>query len=151
MKKVAKIMQIVLKKEVPNLGQEGDTIDVKAGFARNFLLPQNLAVPLGSSEAKALVTQFALKKQEISKMKTANVDSIKNLAGKKLIFTLKVNKAGRPFGAIHAKDVAQKLKIDESLVQIAAQKPLKKLGLHEVILKYQDQTVKIVVEIKSEK
>lgn len=57
-------ISIVLIKEIPNLGKVGETAKVKAGFARNYLIPQKLAVPLGSLEAKKIIQDVKAHKEE---------------------------------------------------------------------------------------
>ena len=55
---------VVLLKDVPNLGKIGETVRVKPGYARNYLLPQKLAVLAGSSEAKEMLKKAKEKKEE---------------------------------------------------------------------------------------
>ncbi|MCL5407509.1 MAG: 50S ribosomal protein L9 [Patescibacteria group bacterium] len=56
--------QVILLKEVENLGQRGEIVQVKSGFARNYLLPQKLAVSIDSPEAKEILAEMKNKKQE---------------------------------------------------------------------------------------
>lgn len=70
-------MQIVLIKEVPNLGKIGEVIPVKPGFARNFLLPNDLAALVGSAKALAVLESQKEKKEE--KMRQAEIKKEKRI------------------------------------------------------------------------
>lgn len=85
-------VQVVILKDVPNLGKVGDTVQVKLGYARNFLLPQGLATEVGSLKAKEVL---ALKKaKKLEKTATRKVKEVKKeeQAQKRKIANLKKSK-----------------------------------------------------------
>ena len=148
MKKVLKQMKVILIKDVPNLGQAGETKDVKPGFARNFLISRSLAVLFSDPKAKAILKERATKVKEIKAQETKASDALSGLADKKISFTVKVNKKNVPFKSIQAKEIADKLKINAQWVKTS---PLKKIGQHQVIVEVGDSKTKISVVIVPEK
>ena len=141
-------IKVVLTKEVLNLGKKGEVKEVKAGYARNFLIAKNMAVLLKSKESQALIAENVSQKKEILKKQKEKQAEIQSTIDKKIQFKVKVNKNNLPFKAIKAKDIAQKLKISEILVEV---KPLKALGLHEALVGSGNTKSKVVVEILKEK
>ena len=141
-------MKIVLLQDVPNLGPAGKIIEVKAGFARNFLIPQGIAVLQSDPKAQELLASIAQRKkdQHLKDKKTEKL--IADLEGKEVVFKVKINKKGKPYFSIKPSDIAKKLKIDQSLI---ISKPLKELGEHQVILEAGGQRSKLKVKIEPEK
>src|SRR5882672_7625079 len=86
--------EILLVKPVEGLGGEGDQVKVRAGYARNYLLPRKIAVPLTSANRKHV---DALKARRASREKTS------------LAFAVKTGEGGKMFGAITASDIHEKL------------------------------------------
>ena len=148
MKKVVKHMKVVLIKDIPQLGQVGESKDVKPGYARNFLLVKGLAVLPSDPKAQEIIVQKSKKQKEVAQETQKELAEIKKLEGKKIVFSVKVNKKGVPFKAIQAKDIAQKLKIEEKQVLT---KPIKKIGEHQVVIKRGDTQAKILVVLEAEK
>ncbi|MEM7709310.1 MAG: 50S ribosomal protein L9 [Pseudomonadota bacterium] len=128
-------MQLILLERVAKLGQMGDVVDVKPGFARNFLLPQGKA--LTASEAN--IAAFEGRK---SQLEADNLESKKEaeamaqrLDGEKFIVIRQASDAGALYGSVTTRDAADVateggFKIDRG--QISLQNPIKELGLHPV-------------------
>jgi len=116
-------MQIILKKDVENLGLEFDIIDVKPGYARNYLIPQGfalLATPKNKTELEA--TLEARKEEEAKLISNANV-KIEQLKKVSLSIPAKVGSSGKLFGSINNGDVSDALKkqgvdIDKKFIKI---------------------------------
>jgi len=144
MKKVIKHMKIVLVKEVQNLGQVGDIKDVKPGFARNFLLKQNLALRVDDPEAQAIIAEKRRHQEKISQEKVKSVKNFQNLAEKELVFHVKANKSGKLYKTVKPKDIAARLGITTKKVFA---KPIEKPGNYQVKIKEGDleQEVSVVV------
>ncbi len=104
------LSEVLLKKPVAGLGAEGDQVKVRAGYARNFLLPQGIAVPLTMANRKQIE---ALKKaraaREAKELEEAKSAAAK-LEGFALSFTAKVGESGKMFGSVSASEIAAKLK-----------------------------------------
>ena len=62
-------IQVVLLKTMPGVGQQGEIIQVKFGYAQNFLIPQKTAAPFGSPEAKKIILEINARKEEKTKQK----------------------------------------------------------------------------------
>ena len=146
--------EILLVKPVENLGGEGDQVKVRAGYARNFLFPRKIAVPLTAANRKHV---DALKKRraerEASELSGAQ-ELAKKLEKTSLAFAVKTGEGGKMFGAItaqdvHAKLVAAGIEIDKKRIQLFT--PVKTLGKHEVKVKlHADVTVDLSFDVVSE-
>ncbi len=146
--------EILLLKPVEGLGAEGDQVKVRAGYARNFLLPRKIAAPLTTANRKQVE---ALKKRRVSR-EAAEVDGAQVLAKKlektSIAFAVKTGEGGKMFGAITSNDIHAKLVeagLDIEKKRIHLFNPIKTLGKHEVKIKlHADITVDIAFDIVSE-
>ena len=149
------LSEVLLKKPVAGLGAEGDQVKVRAGYARNFLLPQGIAVPVTQANRKQIE---ALKKaravREAKELDDAKAVAAK-LEGVALSFAVKTGEGGKLFGSVSTADIATKL--EEQGIEIArkqihlANGPIKLLGAHTASIKlHADITVELSVELVSE-
>src|SRR5437667_89047 len=130
--------EVLLVKPVENLGGEGDQVKVRAGYARNYLLPRGIAVPLTGANRKQVE---ALKKRRAER-ETHELNGAQEL-GKKLektsmAFAVKTGEGGRMFGAITAADIHEKLVAAGFTIEkrrIHLHTPVKTLGQHTVKVK----------------
>ncbi|MDR2863071.1 MAG: 50S ribosomal protein L9 [Puniceicoccales bacterium] len=103
------LSEVLLLKPVENLGAEGDQIKVRAGYARNFLFPQNIALPVSRANRKHIE---ALKKAR-SAREAKELESAQSIVAKlteiHLVFAVKTGEGGKMFGAVTAIDIASKL------------------------------------------
>jgi large subunit ribosomal protein L9 len=127
--------EVLLIKPVENLGAEGDQVKVRAGYARNYLLPRAIAVPLTSSNRKQIE---ALKKRRAGR-EANELSAAQEMAGKlgktRIAFAVKTGEGGKMFGAVTANDIYEKLvqaglEVDKR--KILLQTPVKALGQHTV-------------------
>lgn len=146
--------EVLLVKPVEGLGGEGDQVKVRAGYARNFLLPRKIAVSLNASNKKHV---DALKKRRAEREQT-EVNQAQEL-GKKLektslAFAVKTGEGGRMFGAITAQDIHEKLvasgiELDKRKIHLHT--PVKTLGQHTVKIKlHADVSVDLGFDVVSE-
>lgn len=128
-------MKVILKDNVPKVGNKGQVIDVSAGYARNFLLPQNLAL---AATAHNMVRLEEIKRVD-AKHLAKHREEAKVIADKieKISCTLKVKagEADKLFGSVTSQDLQdalqkEGLEIDKKLIEI--EKPIKELGLYHV-------------------
>ena len=124
--------KVILNQTVAKLGIAGDVVDVKAGYARNFLLPQALAAPWSvKSEKQVTLRKEAAKRRAVENIETANAQKEALEAGS-IIVTRKAASTGKLFGAVTGAAVAEaiqstlKIAIDKRKVQFA--EPIKELG-----------------------
>jgi len=131
-------MEIILMHNVENLGRMGDTVSVKRGFARNYLIPKGLAVV--SSEAHRKLVAAHLKQE--AKREDQRLGEARVLAAKigTLSCTLAVqaDEENKLFGSVTARDIAAVLHIDHATIehkQVLLEEPLKMLGEYDVEVK----------------
>lgn len=146
--------EVLLVKPVDGLGGEGDQVKVRAGYARNYLLPRKIAVTLSASNKKHV---DALKKRRAER-EQAELSGAQEVAKKlektSLAFAVKTGEGGKMFGAITAQDVHDKLvqsglEIDKKKIHLFT--PVKTLGKHTVKIKlHTDVTVELPFDVVSE-
>ncbi len=147
--------EVLLKKPVPGLGAEGDQVKVRAGYARNYLLPQKIAVPLTLANRKQIE---ALKKaraiREARELDEAKAVAAK-LEGLSLSFTVKVGDSGKMFGSVSNSEIAAKLV--EKGFEVAKKQvhleggAIKQLGKTTAQVKFHtDVVVEIGIEVVAE-
>ncbi|MDR3228670.1 MAG: 50S ribosomal protein L9 [Puniceicoccales bacterium] len=128
------LLEVLLLKPVENLGAEGDQVKVRAGFARNFLLPQKIALPVSQANRKHIEhLQKARTQREARELEVAQAE-VGKLTDVKLVFAVKTGEGGKMFGAVTAADVAAKLaengiEIDRKKVHLP-HGSVKGLGVH---------------------
>ena len=146
--------EVLLVKPVEGLGGEGDQVKVRAGYARNFLLPRKIAVTLNASNQKHV---DSLKKRRAEREQTeVNLaqDLAKKLEKTSLAFAVKTGEGGKMFGAVTAQDIHEKLtaagvEIDKRKIHLFT--PVKTLGKHTVKIKlHTDVSVELGFDVVSE-
>ena len=147
-------MQIILQEDVDKLGNRGDVVTVKPGYARNFLLPNKLAVEATPGNMKALERiRAALAKKTATELDAAKKQA-ELLALVSLNFTRKTGENDQMFGSVTSADIAEALakegfKIDKRQVQLA--EPIKIIGESQVTIKvFRDVAAHIKVTVEKE-
>lgn len=146
--------EVLLVKPVDGLGGEGDQVKVRAGYARNFLLPRKVAVPLNAANRKHV---DALKRRRAER-ESSELSSAQELAKKlektSLAFAVKTGEGGKMFGAITATDLHDKLAASGITLEkkkILLHTPVKTIGQHTVKVKlHADVTVDVAFDVVSE-
>jgi large subunit ribosomal protein L9 len=138
--------QVLLLQPINGLGAEGDTVTVKAGYARNFLLPRKLALPITQANKKhvdsLLKAREAREQKEFEDSRTLS----ERIEKTSIAIAVKTGEGGKMFGAVTANDLIERLKeegieVTKKQMQLAA--PIKELGSHTA-------TVKIHADIETE-
>ncbi len=132
-----KNLKVILRQDVPDLGQSGDIVTVKPGYARNFLLPRGMAFEATSANIKQLEDEKkrgeAKSKQQYleARRRSAQIESIS------LTFQANAGEEGKLFGSITTGDIAERLKeqnldfqIDKRDIEL--DEPIKALGVYNV-------------------
>ena len=128
-------MQVILLQRVAKLGQMGDVVDVKPGYARNYLLPQKKALSASKANIEAFEGQKAqLEVQNLETKKEADAMAVK-LNGQQFIVIRSASDAGALYGSVTTRDAseaatAEGFTVDRKQVVLTA--PIKYLGIHEV-------------------
>lgn len=131
-------MQVILLERVAKLGQMGEIVDVKPGYARNFLLPQGKA--MNATEANQAVfeaqkAQLEARNLETKKEAEALADK---LGGQQFIVIRQASDAGALYGSVTTRDAADSATAEGFTVdrgQIVLERPIKELGLHDVTVR----------------
>ena len=146
--------QVLLREDIDNLGARGEIVRVKAGYARNYLLPRSLAVEATASNVKQIESErAALLKREAKERSTADAQA-DQLRGMTLNFERKVGEEGVLYGSVTSMDIAHALKdrgyeIDRR--RIVLREPIKRFGNYTVPVRlHRDVTVELPVSVLGE-
>jgi large subunit ribosomal protein L9 len=147
-------MEIILREDVDKLGQRGDMVKVTAGYARNFLLPRNLAVPATESNKKIVEQQRQAHLRRDAKLVTEAQELGKMMAAVAVTIHQKAGENDQLFGSVTSNDVAVALEklgytIDRKKVQL--EEPIKTLGDFKVSVRlHKDVSIDIPVHVVKE-
>lgn len=148
-------MQVILLQRVVNLGKLGETVDVKAGYGRNYLIPQGKALPATEANlAKFEARRAELEALEAEELSAANARA-EALADVNVIMRAKSGDEGKLFGSISARDIADALtksglEVDRSEVKMP-EGAFRQIGEYKVTIQlHHDISTDILVTILSE-
>jgi large subunit ribosomal protein L9 len=150
-------MQLVLVEDVPNLGRQGDVVEVKAGYGRNYLLPRGLAT-VPTKHNLRLLERY---KQRVQQAREARIADLKVLAEQIARTTVTIeanaNEEGHLYGSVGPQEVVTALKSKNLLVEpdmVRMEGPIKEIALYEVKLNLGhdiESAVKVLVVRPTEK
>ena len=144
-------MKVILTEEIRGLGTRGDVVTVKDGYARNFLIPKNMAQEASTGNLKAIEHQrrkWNLLAQEEKDAAQKQADRVK---GVKIRIVKRVGDQGHLFGSVTANEIADALaekgiEVDKRRIELGS--PIKNVGLHDVEVRlHRDVTAHIQVEV----
>ncbi len=147
-------MKVILTKDVAKLGKSGDMKTVADGFASNFLIPQKLAVPAAGGAYRAWQHDIASREDKRVRERGEAEVTANRIASTTLTMGVKVGDAGKLYGSIGAKEIAEALGRRGIVVdrhKIELEEPLKSLGTYKVAVKVfagMTPEVTVVVEPK---
>ena len=143
-------MKLILIEDVPNLGSLGDTIDVKSGYGRNYLLPKGIAILATGRVSKELQHRI----QHLNKLREGKIELAHEQAEKlktvKIEVVRKSGPGGRLFGSVTNRDLKELLKEKEFDVErrsIQLNSPIRNIGLHEFTVRVHSE-VSVNMQIK---
>ena len=147
-------MKVILTNDVPKLGKSGELKTVADGFATNYLIPNQLAVPAAGGAFRAWQHDIASREEKRKRERDDAEIAANRIAGTTLTMGVKVGEGGKLYGSITAKDIADALgrrgiEVDRHKVDL--EEPLKSLGTYKVAVKVMSgmsPEVTIVVEPK---
>ena len=128
-------MDIILLERIGKLGHMGDTVKVKDGYARNFLLPRGKALRATEANKKKFESQRADLEARNLELKRAAGEVAAKVDGAKVVIIRQAGETGQLYGSVSARDIAEGLSAAGFAVQrnhVAIQQPIKTLGLHVV-------------------
>jgi large subunit ribosomal protein L9 len=128
-------MEVILRQSIENLGNPGDVVSVRAGYARNYLLPRGLAYEATPGNLR----RIAAERQRLEAAENTRRESAQDLAKRieeiSLTFSARVGEEGKLFGSITATDIAHQLEAHGVTVekrQVDLHEPIKTLGVFRV-------------------
>jgi large subunit ribosomal protein L9 len=148
-------MKVILLEDVKSLGKKDDIVEVKEGYARNFLFTKNLGVPADSKN----LNDVKLRKAHEAKIAAEKLAEAKELAAKieaaKLTCKVKSGKDGKVFGSVSSKEIAAEMKkqngIELDKKKLVLPDALKNLGTYKVNVKlHPDVTAVLTVDVLPE-
>ena len=146
-------MKIVLRQDVPKLGEAGSIQNVANGYARNYLIPQGMAVVATDGEIKTAEHNMKVRERKVVRQEEQMQSQADKISGTRLEFTARAGEQGRLFGSVTSSDIAEQLKektgedIDRRKIQLTD--PLRTVGEHEVEIHLVGRlrpTIMVVVE-----
>ncbi len=129
-------MKIVLRQDVPKLGEAGTIQTVADGYARNYLIPQGMAVLATDGEIKTAQHNLKVRERKIARQEEQLQSIADKIDGTKLEFEARAGEGGRLFGSVTSNDIAEQLQekigedIDRRKIQLT--EPIRTVGEHVV-------------------
>jgi large subunit ribosomal protein L9 len=148
-------MEIILIQDVNKLGQKDDLVNVKAGYGRNYLIPQGLAVAASSSAKKMHTENLRQRAHKEEKIKIAAQEIAGRLEGLKIVVGAKTSTSGKIFGSVNTIQIAESLKekgfdIERKNITLPEDQ-IKEVGSYKAIIKlHRDVKVEVEFEIQGE-
>ena len=127
-------MKVILKEDVQNLGQQGDVVEVKAGYARNYLMPQKLAILFTKQQKKSIEESQRAEERKLERNKGKLESVLKQVEALSLTIKMQSGEDNKLFGSVTKLDIVKLLEengiaIDKKYVDFSA--PIKTLGEHK--------------------
>ena len=152
------MVQVILRQAVDDLGDIGEVVDVKPGYARNFLIPQGIAYEATDANQK----KFEEERRHILDRSARELDraraAAERIEGQSVSFTVRAGEEGKLFGSVTASDISEALaekglEVDRHLIRL--EEPIKQLGVYRVTVRLHSEvrpevTVWVVAEGDSE-
>ncbi|AYO32097.1 MAG: large subunit ribosomal protein [Thermoanaerobacteraceae bacterium] len=145
-------MKVILLKDVKDIGQKGEVVNVAEGYARNYLLPRKLAAEATESSLKQLEQEKKAQERKRQKEKQMAMEQAEMLSKTHLTLKVKAGEQGKLFGSITSRDISDALKkqynmdVDKRKIELSS--PIKSVGDYEVTIKLAPEVeTKILIKI----
>ena len=128
-------MKVILKEDVQNLGQQGDVVEVNPGYARNYLMPQKLAILFTKQQKKSIEEAQRVEERKLEREKDQLESVLKQVEELSLSLKMQSEEDSKLFGSVTKLDIVKLLEengitIDKKYVDLSS--PIKTLGEHKV-------------------
>jgi large subunit ribosomal protein L9 len=128
-------MEVILREDIEHLGQAGEIVGVKPGYARNFLIPRGLAYRATAANKQLVESERRRREDRRAATRAGAEQMAERLASLSLTFTARTGEGERLFGSITAADIAEQLKaqghpVDKRRVEL--EEPIKMVGIYKV-------------------
>lgn len=145
-------MKVILLKDHPSLGKEGEVVNVSDGFARNFLIPRGIAVEATPGIVQIYKEKKAALKQREAKDRAAALAIADALKGKRIVIPAEAGEKGRLFGSVTSQQIVEKIeshfgyRLDKKMVLL--EESIRSVGVHKVPIKlFRDVQLELEVEV----
>lgn len=149
-------MKVILKHSVENLGESGEVVSVKPGYARNYLLPQGLAYEASEANLRRVEEEQKAAEERARRDYLEGRRQLSQLEGTVLEFTARASDEGRLFGSISAADIQERLNalaldFEVDRRQVLLEEPLKEIGDYRVAVRLlKDVETEVEVRVSRE-
>ena len=128
-------MKVILKEDIQNLGQQGDVVEVKSGYARNYLMPQKLAILFTKQQKKSIDEAKIVEERKLEREKDQLESILKQVEDLSLSLKMQSEEDSKLFGSVTKLDIVKLLEengitVDKKYVDLSS--PIKTLGEHKV-------------------
>ena len=135
-------MKVILKEDVQNLGQQGDVVEVKSGYARNYLMPQKLAILFTKQQKKSIEEAQRVEERKLEREKDQLESVLKQVEDLSLSLKMQSEEDSKLFGSVTKLDIVKLLEengitIDKKYVDLSS--PIKTLGEHKVNIVFTEE------------
>lgn len=153
---MANMMKVLLCEDIEKLGWLGDVVEVKVGYARNYLLPQGLAKVANEANIRSIADEKDRRAEQRKSERVKLEEAAKAVEGAEAVVAAKANEQGHLFGSVTASEIAGNLRaqgfaVPDDAVHLTAH--IKQVGTHAVSLKFADDLtsqVSVVVVAESQ-
>ncbi len=145
-------MEVILLERISRLGQMGDTVKVKDGFARNFLLPQGKALRANEANKAKFEAQRATLEARNAENRKGSEAEAKKLDGKTFVIIRQAGESGQLYGSVSPRDIAEAAAAETGVSvhrnHVELNTPIKTIGLYQVdVSLHPEVTVKVTVNV----
>ncbi len=147
-------MKVILKEDVQNLGLQGDVVEVKPGYARNYLMPQKLAILFTKQQKKSIEEAQRVEERKLEREKDQLESVLKQVEDLSLSLKMQSEEDSKLFGSVTKLDIVKLLEengvtIDKKYVDLSS--PIKTLGEHKVDIVFtKDMTASFTLTVEKE-
>ncbi len=148
-------MKLILKRDVPKLGEAGQVVQVKPGYGRNYLIPQGLAYVASAANMRRLEEEQSRAQERSRRDFLEARRRASQLEGLSLVFEVRAGEDGKLFGSVTSADIAERVAengidfdLDRRTIQL--EEPLKTLGTHAVGVRLHPE-VEVELEVRLER
>ncbi len=150
-------MKVILTKDVEGWGTIGDIIEVKDGFARNYLIPKGLAYPATDNYVRMVQNILQQKARKLEKEKEKALQVAEKIDGVEIVLKKKVGITGKLYGSVTAADIAEAVKeqhgVEIDRKKIMLRNPIRDIGIYTIKIRLHPQvsaTIKVNVQPESQ-
>ena len=147
-------MKVILKEDVQNLGQQGDVVEVKSGYARNYLMPQKLAILFTKQQKKSIDEAQRVEERKLEREKDQLESVLKQVEDLSLSLKMQSEEDSKLFGSVTKLDIVKLLEengitVDKKYVDLSS--PIKTLGEHKVNIMFtKEMSASFTVTVEKE-